>query len=136
MQIALLNKKINEAIVDAKIVFVINKDLNHASIADKETLELLGFKGESEETLFVPSSKTIYVGCDSLDADEIRLAASKALECIKKTNLKSLAIGTYSNDCPGVNIKALVEGFILGSYTFDTYKSKKEPSKLEKSSSV
>lgn len=132
MQIALLNKKINEAIVDAKIVFVINKDLNHASIADKETLELLGFKGESEETLFVPSSKTIYVGCDSLDADEIRLAASKALECIKKTNLKSLAIGTYSNDCPGVNIKALVEGFILGSYTFDTYKSKKEPSKLEK----
>jgi len=132
MQIALLNKKINEAIVDAKIVFVINKDLNHASIADKETLELLGFKGESEETLFVPFSKTIYVGCDSLDADEIRLAASKALECIKKTNLKSLAIGTYSNDCPGVNIKALVEGFILGSYTFDTYKSKKEPSKLEK----
>ncbi len=54
------------------------------------------------------------------------------LESIKKTNLKTLAIGTYSNDCPGVNIKALVEGFILGSYTFDTYKSKKEPSKLEK----
>lgn len=132
MQIELLNKKLNEATTDAKIVFVINKDLTHASITDKETLELLGFKGESEETLFVSSSKTIYIGCDSLDADEVRLAASKALESIKKTNLKTLAIGTYSNDCPGVNIKALVEGFILGSYTFDTYKSKKEPSKLEK----
>lgn len=132
MQIELLNKKINEATTDAKIVLVINKDLNHASIADKETLELLGFKGESEETLFVASSKTIYVGCDSLDADEVRLAASKALECVKKANIRTLAIGTYSNDCPGVNIKALVEGFILGSYTFDAYKSKKEPSKLEK----
>lgn len=132
MQIELLNKKINEAITDAKIVLVINKDLTHASITDKETLELLGFKGESEETLFVASSKTIYVGCDSLDADEVRLAASKALECIKKANIRTLAIGTYSNDCPGVNIKALVEGFILGSYTFDAYKSKKEPSKLEK----
>ncbi len=75
MQIELLNKKLNEATSDAKIVLVINKDLTHASITDKETLELLGFKGESEETLFVPSSKTIYVGCDSLDADEVRLAA-------------------------------------------------------------
>ena len=116
---------------DAKIVFVVSKDLNHRWITDKEALELVGFKGESEEAVFIPSSKTIYVGCDSLDADEIRLAASKALECIKKTAITSLAIGTYSNDCPGINIKALAEGFILGSYLFDTYKSKKEEPKLK-----
>lgn len=132
MHIELLNKKLSEAQTDAKIVLVINKDLNHATISDKETLAFLGFKGESEETLFVSESKTLYVGCDSLDSDEIRLAAAKALESIKKTTLKTLCIGTYSNDCPGVNIKALVEGFILGSYTFDAYKSKKESSKLEK----
>jgi len=132
MQIELKNQKLHEATTDAKIVFVINKDLTHAWIKDKETLEFLGFKGESEETLFANESKTLYVGCDSLDADEIRLAASKALEALKKTNVKTVAIGTYSNDCPGINIKALVEGFILGSYTFDTYKSKKEPSTLEK----
>jgi leucyl aminopeptidase len=131
MQIQLQNQKLHEATSDAKIVFVINKDLNHAWIKDKETLEFLGFKGESEESLFVSESKTLYVGCDSLDADEIRLAASKALEALKKTNVRTVAIGTYSNDCPGINIKALVEGFILGSYTFDTYKSKKESSKLE-----
>ena len=131
MQIQLKNQKLHEATSDAKIVFVINKDLNHAWIKDKETLEFLGFKGESEETLFVSESKTLYVGCDSLDADEIRLAASKALEALKKTNVRTAAIGTYSNDCPGINIKALVEGFILGGYTFDTYKSKKESSKLE-----
>ena len=116
---------------DAKIVFVVSKDLNHRWVTDKEALELVGFKGESEEAVFIPSSKTIYVGCDSLDADEIRLAASKALECIKKTAITSLAIGTYSNDCPGINIKALAEGFILGSYLFDTYKSKKEEPKLK-----
>ena len=116
---------------DAKIVFVVSKDLNHRWVTDKEALELVGFKGESEEAVFIPSSKTIYVGCDSLEADEIRLAASKALECIKKTAITSLAIGTYSNDCPGINIKALAEGFILGSYLFDTYKSKKEEPKLK-----
>lgn len=115
---------------DAKIVFVVSKDLNHRWVADKEALELMGFKGESEEAVFIPSSKTVYVGCDSLDADEVRLAAAKALECIKKTNLRSLSIGTYSNDCPGQNIKSLAEGFVLGSYTFDTYKSKKEEPKL------
>ena len=69
---------------DAKIVFVIAKELNHRWIQDKEALELVGFKGESEEAIFFPSNKIIYVGCDSLDADEIRLAASKALETIKK----------------------------------------------------
>jgi len=132
MQIHLNNQKINETHADAKIVLVIDKNLDHASISDKETLLLLGFKGESEESLFVAESKTLYVGCDSLDADEIRLAAAKALDALKKTKLRSLCIGTYSNDCPGLNIKALVEGFILGSYTFDTYKSKKEPSSIEK----
>ena len=132
MKIEVLNQKLNDTTADAKIVLVINKDLNHSSISDKETLEFLGFKGESEESIFIASSKTIYVGCDSLDADEIRLAASKALETIKKTTIKTLAIGTYSNDCPGINIKALVEGFILGNYSFDTYKSKNEPTKLEK----
>jgi len=115
---------------DAKIVFVVAKALDHRWIKDKEALELMGFKGESEEAVLIPSSKTIYVGCDSLDAEEIRLGAAKALECIKKTTLRTLAIGTYSHDCPGQNIKALVEGFLLGSYLFDTYKSKKEPSKL------
>ena len=32
---------------DAKIVFVIAKELNHRWIKDKEALELVGFKGES-----------------------------------------------------------------------------------------
>ena len=116
---------------DAKIVFVIAKELNHRWIKDKEGLELVGFKGESEEAFFFPSNKIIYVGCDSLDADEIRLAASKALETIKKSTVRSLAVGTYTDECPGMNIKALVEGFMLGGYAFTTYKSKKEECKLK-----
>ncbi len=116
---------------DAKIVFVIAKELNHRWVEDKEALELSGFKGENEEALFLPSSKTIYIGCDSLEADDIRLAAAKAVEIAKKTAITSLRIGTYSDECPGMNIKALVEGFILGGYVFNTYKSKKEECKLK-----
>ena len=129
--IDITKKTFEETPADAKIVFVINKELNHRWIKDKEALELVGFKGESEEAIFMPSSKIIYVGCDSLDADEIRLAASKALETIKKSNIRSLAIGTYTGECPGMNIKALVEGFMLGGYAFTAYKSKKEECKLK-----
>lgn len=117
---------------DASIVFVINKNFSHRWIKDKEALELLGFKAGSEEAIFIPTHNIVYVGCESLDADEIRLASAKALECIKKTSLKTLCIGTYSESCPGMNIKAIAEGFILGTYVFDTYKTKKEPFEIEK----
>lgn len=131
MHIKILNQKLFETHADVKVVFVVAKDFTHRWVLDKESLELLGFKGESEETLLIPSSKILYVGCESLESDEIRLAAAKALEAMKKTNVKSIAVGTYSLDCPGQNVKALTEGFTLGDYTFDHYKSKKESSKLE-----
>lgn len=131
MNILIENKKLNEVEADIKIVFVVNKDLDHKSVEDKETLAFLGFKGESEESCFLAEKKTVYVGVDSLDAEEIRLATSKAINIIKSTNAKSIKIGTYSDDCPGVNIKAMSEAFILGSYSFEEYKSKKNPLKIE-----
>ena len=131
MNILIENKKLTEIEADIKIVFVVNKDLDHKSVEDKETLAFLGFKGESEESCFLAEKKTVYVGVDSLDAEEIRLATSKAINIIKSTNAKSIKIGTYSDDCPGVNIKAMSEAFILGSYSFEEYKSKKNPLKIE-----
>lgn len=132
MHIEISPKKLYDFEADATILFVVNKDFSHPWIQDKDALELLGFKAESEEAVFIPSSKICYVGCESLEADEIRLASAKALECVKKTTVKTLRIGTYSNDCPGINIKAMVEGFTLGSYSFTTYKTKKEPLSIEK----
>jgi len=131
MKILIENKKLNDIKADIKIVLVVNKDCDHKWIEDKETLEFLGFKAESEETCFLAEKKTVYVGVDSLDSEEIRLAASKAINIIKNTNAKSIKIGTYSDDCPGVNIKAMSEAFILGSYSFQEYKSKKTPLKIE-----
>lgn len=132
MLIEISNKKLQDTPSDAKIIFVIDKNLSHRWIEDKEELELLGFKSENEEATFINTHKIIYVGCESLEADDIRLACAKALECIKKTNIKTLTIGTYSHDCPGINIKAMAEGFMLGSYVFNAYKTNKEAFKIEK----
>ena len=131
MKIEVINKKINEVEADIKIVFVVNKDCDHKSVEDKETLEFLGFKAQSEEICFLNEKKVVYVGVDSLDAEELRLASAAAINTIKSTNAKTVKVGTYSNDCPGVNIKAMSEAFILGSYSFEEYKTKKNPLKIE-----
>ncbi|MBN2832588.1 MAG: leucyl aminopeptidase, partial [Campylobacterales bacterium] len=82
MKFEILNQPLHQTETDVKVVFVVKKDMSHLWIEDKESLELLGFKGESEETLFIPNNRTLYVGCDSLEADEIRLATAKTLESL------------------------------------------------------
>ena len=132
MKFDIINQPLTEAKADINVVFIIQKNLTHTWVKDKESLELLGFKGENEESLLIPNSRTLYIGCDSLETEDIRLAAAKALESLQKTTFKTLSIGTYLGECPKMSLMALIEGFILGSYTFDAYKSKKEPSKIEK----
>lgn len=131
MQLSISNKNLAEIQADITVVFVIEKNLDHKWVKDKESLNFAGFKGEEQEISFISESKTLYVGCETLEADEIRLSAAKAYSALKKTKAKSIRIGSYASDCPGVNIKAMSEGFILGSYGFEIYKSKKTPSVLE-----
>jgi len=129
MNILIENKKVSEVKADIKIVLVLDKNLDHKWIEDKIELEFLGFKGESEESCLI--GKTLYVGCESTNNDEIRLSSAKAINVIKKTKAKTIKIGTYANECPGVNIKAMSEAFILGSYAYEEYKSKKNTLNIE-----
>lgn len=131
MKIEVTKKRIEEIEADIEIVFIVDKNFDHKSVKDREALEFLGFKAESEEVCFLSEKRVIYVGVASLDSEEIRLASSKAINAIKNTNAKSVKIGTYTDDCPGVNLKAMSEAFILGSYKFEKYKTKKNPLKIK-----
>ena len=122
-------KKVSDIDADIEIVFVVEKNFSHKWVVDEELLKSLGFKGESEEICFLPERKKLYVGLDSFDKDEIRLAISKALNTIKKTEFKTIKIGSYVDACPVSYIKGLVEGAILGTYEFDMYKSEKKDKK-------
>ncbi len=121
MQFLTEDKKVKEIKADAEIIFVVNKNLDHRWIKDKEELETLNFKGESEETAFLPNAHRVYVGCPSLDKEEIRMAIAKAIVTLEKTKYETLKIGFYLDD-----IKPLIEGALFGEYRFDKYKSKKE----------
>lgn len=125
MKYEISNQALNKIKADATIVLVVGKNLKHPWIIDKKSLESIGFKGESEEGVFLPNSTTAYLGCDSLEHDEIRIAAAKAYKLLKNTKYKSVKVGSYLNDNNAQNIKAFVEGFEFGSYMYDRYKSKK-----------
>ena len=122
-------EKIKDIEADLEIVFVVDKDFSHRWVEDEELLKTLGFKGESEEVCLLAEKKKLYVGLDSFDKDEVRLGISKALNSIKKTEFKSLKIGSYVDACPVSYIKGLVEGAVLGTYQFDMYKSEKKDKK-------
>ncbi|SMC09445.1 leucyl aminopeptidase [Nitratiruptor tergarcus] len=130
MKIKIEDIKLQEIKADIEIIFIIDKNLDHKWVKDKEELKKLGFKGEVEEVAFLPEKGRLYVGA-KLDHDEIRIAASKAVKALKGKEFKKAKAGVYIQNCPITNIKAFVEGAILGNYSFDKYKSKKEEKGLK-----
>ncbi len=131
MEYRIEDKKLRDISADIEITFIIDKNFDHKWVEDKKELEFLNFKAEAEESIFLNSSKRAYIGVGSLDHDDIRVAAAKAFKQISNLQAKSAKIGLYIKDCPVTNTKALIEGFELGSYKFDKYKSKKEKSPIE-----
>jgi leucyl aminopeptidase len=129
-KIDILDKKLKDIEADIEIIFVIDKNLEHKWVKDKEILENLGFKGEVEEVCFLPEKKRVYVGAKLLH-DEIRIAAAKAIKALKGKKVSSAKVGVYIENCPITNIKAFVEGAIFGKYEFDKFKSKKSEHSLK-----
>ncbi|MCG2700782.1 leucyl aminopeptidase, partial [Candidatus Parcubacteria bacterium] len=76
--------------------------------------------------VFLPHKKRIYIAVDSLAHDSLRVACAQAIRIFQKTKFKSIKIGSYLDKDDSLNnISAAIEGFILGDYNFDKYKTKK-----------
>ncbi|MEA3289149.1 MAG: leucyl aminopeptidase [Campylobacterota bacterium] len=113
MNLNLTTKKID---TDIEIVLVKNKKIKEK----KKLLESLGFKGNEEECVLLPESKKLYVGLPSEDEESIRLAIATAIKKLNTTNFRSASVKCKNN------LSAFVDGFELGNYSFERYKSKKE----------
>ncbi len=111
---------------DLEIILVNNiEDLGK----NRELLESLEFKIKDESTIFLPESKKIYSAFEEFTYDSIAIAISNAVKKATTTKFKSAKV--QINSKLEENFKALVEGAILGSYKFETYKSEKSKSELE-----
>ena len=124
MQFQIVDKKLKDIKADIELIFVVDKDLKHKFIGDKEAIKFNNYKGES--VLILSESKRAYVPLSKLDLDELRVAAAKAYNALKSLNIKSIKLASYVAQCQKLGFEALAEGFLLGSYEFNKYKEKKE----------
>ena len=123
MQIKLVDKKIKDIKADCEIVFVVNKKLEHKFVDDKQVLNQVNFKGDADEVLWLPEKNRIYIGVDDLDLESLRSATALAIKTVAKSKIISLKIALYFNDDAKAGIKAMSEGFLLGVYNYQKYKT-------------
>lgn len=116
---------------DVEVIIVVDSDLKHHFVQDKKLLKKAGFSCGQDETCLLVEKNRLYVGSASLKGADIRRAAANAIKALKGTQYKSLKVATYTNAGCTYTLRAMVEGFILGAYSFETYKSKKNESKIK-----
>ena len=130
MNIKFTDRQLENIDADCEIILVLKDNLKHKWIQDAKTLKSVGFEAKSEECIFLAESRKVYSVMDSLKSDDIRLAIANGYKAIKNTKYKTVKTGLCLDD--DKSARAQTEGFLLGSYIFDKYKSKKEPSSIEK----
>jgi len=131
MNFELTITKVIDIEADVEIILIINNDLKHPFVQDKKLLKKAGFTGEQDETCLFLEHNRLYVGASSLESSAIRTAAASAMKRLKNTSYESIKVSTYTNQGCTYSLRAMIEGFILGDYTFETYKSKKAKNKIK-----
>lgn len=126
MNFELTQLPVAEAKGDIEVIIVVNKNTEHDFVQDQALLQKSGFEGGQDETCLLLGENRLYVGAESLSTQDLRTATASAIKALKNTQYRAIKIATYlqaEND-PST-IRAMVEGFILGGYSFENYKSKK-----------
>jgi leucyl aminopeptidase len=111
---------------DVEIIIISEKNLDHRFVQDKKLLEKSGFKSGQDETCLLIERDRLYVAIEKISSINVRTAIATAIKQLTNKSYKSIKIASYMNHpkCTAV-IRAEVEGFILGAYSFDRYKSEK-----------
>jgi len=133
MQFNITASPLQEINADIELVIVIENNLKHPTVKDKKLLKKAGFGGTQNEVALLVEKDRLYVGAESLEPSAIRPAVASAVRTlIGKKRYKHLKVATYIDEKASTgSIRALVEGVVLGSYTFTKYKSQKSRSPLK-----
>lgn len=86
--------------------------------------EEYGFNGKDGEVLVLPEKKRVYVGIEKIDSENIKTATATIIKSLKKYKFESIEITPPNTKDENILI-SFFEGFILGDYEFDKYKSEK-----------
>ena len=103
-----------------------NKGLVKAEIIinGAKKFEEYGFEGKDGEILVLPEKKRVFVGIEEINAQNLKTATARIIKALKKYKFESVEITPLNTKNEDLLI-AFFEGFILGNYEFDKYKSEK-----------
>lgn len=122
MKFELIDQNLDDIKADFEAILVVNKDLKHKFIKD----EFEFYKFDGDGVLVLAEKRRIYVGIKKLDYEALRISMSQIYNALKTYDIKSLKIASYLCKCTKKTYQAIAEGFVLGSYKFDKYKSEKK----------
>ncbi|MEO1954021.1 MAG: leucyl aminopeptidase [Campylobacterales bacterium] len=125
MNIQLLNQNIADAKSDISLVYITKKELKKSK--NKKLLKLAGFKASQDSICFLHEKNSLVCGVEEVTSENIRSVSAVAIKALKSTHYKSANIAIDDMSL----IPALVEGFLLGGYSYDVYKSKKSKKSLK-----
>ena len=104
---------------DVEVIIVVKNDMKHRFVQDKKLLKKAGFSAGQDETCLLVEKNRLYVGADVLESKAIRTAAASAIRALQGTKYKTIKVATYTNKGCTYTLRGMIEGFILGAYTFD-----------------
>ena len=125
MNIQLLNQNIADAKTDISVVYMSENELKKSK--SRKLLKLAGFKGAQDSLCFLHEERKLFCGIESMSDDDIRSTTAAAVKALQKSNYKSAHVVVEDMSL----IPAMVEGFVLGGYSFENYKSKKSSETLK-----
>ena len=124
MNIQLINKKSLDNKNNLTLKLISPQRLEKAKF--KRTLKKAGFKAEQDSLCAMHGKSLLFCGTENHENENLRTVATAVAKAIKNYDYKSVSV-----DVNKENIQALIEGFILGGYEFNTYKSKSKKSKIK-----
>ncbi len=122
MVVKLTEDSFSDLSCELQIDLLTEKELE--SHVSKEILTNASFEAKSKQICLFLESAQMFVGVESLSADELRVTFAQVAKKLSSYKYKSVKIRAYS----AILARAIVEGLVLGSYSYTRYKSKKDES--------
>ena len=116
MNILLTEQK--DKAIDIELVFL--KNLNKLSKKIKNRLDKIGFSIEKESIEIVDN--ICYIGLGKLKGESLKIAFANMIQKINKTNFREIYVNLFQYE-KELNLNEIVEGVVLGGYSFTHYKS-------------
>lgn len=105
--------------IDAELtVLFLNEEALEAS-EYREKLAKTGFKAAQDSFCILHESALVVCGVENYGSAALRSAAATVVKNVKNYEYSSLKLSQYFLK----NVAALVEGFVMGAYSFEMYKS-------------